>query len=262
MSNPLDRALYRYRNKMNRHVHQIVFTDPGAHAPTGYAERAIRSVRDAFPGCEHRIWNLGEATEFISGHFDRDVARAFDRLAPYAYKADLFKYCLLHVVGGWYVDAGVTMLGSPLRAPFASSANPPGFVLFRSTGPDDAPWNCSVALLYAEPGHDVFTTAIAEVVDNCKNQRYGATPLSPTMSPFGRALAIHDVHQRVRLGAVVDVRRRSYDRAYELPPIGRVAARKPTSTGRSTVGDVSYVGMHGTNNYYEMWIRREAFGTW
>lgn len=250
--------LYPYRNKMNKNVHQIVFADPGAAPPTGYAKEAMGSVRRAFPGCQIRVWSLEEAKGFIDEHFSPDVLRAFDCLRPYAYKADLFKLCVLHSVGGWCVDVGMTMLQSPLRARFAWSGNPPKFVLFRSTSKADAPWNCSLGLLYAEPGHEVFTTAISEVIDNCKHQRYGVSPLSPMMSPFGRALAIHNVHEGVKIGTVVDVKGREYSRAHQLPPLGLIVARKPLGGP----GDVTHIGLHGGNNYWKMWKQREIFGTW
>ncbi len=250
--------LYHHRVTLNRNVHQIVFADPGSPTPSDYIDEAMRSVRKAFPRCHYTVWSLNDAVAFIAEHFPPDVLRAFHCLRPYAYKADLFKYCVLHVIGGWYVDAGIRMLKSPLSASFAHVPTPPEFVLFSSRGGWSAPWDCSLALLYAEPGHPVFTTAIAEVVANCRERRYGTNPICPTMTPFGRALAIHDVRENIKLGYMVDVKGSSFGRAYELQPFGLVATKKPNARG----GDVASVGLAGSNNYAEMWKQREVFGTW
>lgn len=243
------------KNLMVPRVHQILFRDPSARGPDAYVVRAMRTVREAFPGCEYRCWTLDEAGDFIEAHYEPEVRAAFECLRPYAYKADLFKYCLLQTTGGWYVDAGVRMLKSPIVRGFAKF-QPPRLVVFRGTGTWDAPWSCSVALMYAEPGHELFSTAIAEVVTNCREQRYGANPLCPTMTAFGRAFALHDVVEGVHKGVVVDVRWRRFDRGFVVAPLGMIAARKPTSAG---VGDVASIGLHGSNNYVEMWQRREVY---
>ena len=117
--------LYHCRVTLNRNVHQIVFADPGSPTPSGYVDEAMRSVRKAFPRCHYTVWSLHDAVAFITEHFPPDVLRAFHCLRPYSYKADLFKFCVLHVIGGWYVDAGVRMLKSPLSASFAHVPTPP-----------------------------------------------------------------------------------------------------------------------------------------
>jgi len=201
---------------------------------------------------------MADAAALIDEHFGRKVLRAFECLRPYAYKADLFKYCLLYVHGGWYVDVGMRMLQEPMRAPFAESSTPPRLVVFRGTGLWDAPWGCSIALIYAAPGHEVFPTAIDEVVDNCRHQRYGANPLSVTMTAFGRAIAINNVRERIEVGLVVDAHGQPYERAHQIDPLGHVAARKP----RLHAGDMTGVGLEGTNNYAQMWEQRQVYAPW
>ena len=239
-------------------VHQVLFTDPGVPAPTGYVAEAMQSVRDAFPTGRYTCWGLDDAAAFIDEHFAPDVLRAFECLQPYAYKGDLFKYCLLHVHGGWYADVGTRVLQQPMLAPFAQSPIPPRLVVFRGTGQWDAAWGCSISFLYAAPGHEIFPTAIEEVVDNCRHQRYGVNPLSPTMTAFGRAIAVHNVRERIEIGLIVDAVGLPYQRAHQLGALGHVAARKPGNTG----GDMSGIGVGGTNNYADMWEARTVYGPW
>ena len=239
-------------------VHQVLFTDPGVPAPTGYVAEAMRSVREAFPTGRYTCWGLEEAAALIDEHFAPDVLRAFECLQPYAYKGDLFKYCLLHVHGGWYADVGTRVLQQPMQAPFAASSSPPRLVVFRGTGQWDASWSCSISFLYAAPGHEVLSTAIEEVVDNCRHQRYGANPLSPTMTAFGRAIAVHNVREQIEIGLIVDVEGQPYERAHQLDPLGHVAARKP----QLHAGDMAGIGVDGTNNYAQMWEDRQVYAPW
>lgn len=239
-------------------VHQILFTDPGVPEPKGYVAHAMQSVREAFPTGRYTCWGLPEATALIDAHFGRKVLRAFECLRPYAYKADLFKYCLLYVHGGWYADVGTRVLQQPMQAPFATSSSPPRLVVFRGTGLWDAAWACSISFLYASPGHEIFPTAIEEVVDNCRHQRYGANPLSVTMTAFGRAIAIHNVRERIEVGLIVDAEGKPYERAHQLGELGHVAARKP----RLHAGDMAGIGVEGTNNYARMWEDRQVYAPW
>lgn len=240
---------------MIRYVHQIVFSSAGAVELQGYSRKAARSVRSTFSDHEYRLWYLDDAAEFIEQHFSAEVVEAFDTLVPYAYKADVFKLCLLKVLGGWVVDIGVRMLKSPLAPVIVEQQ--PEFVLFRSTGTWDPPWNCSMALVYARPGHAVFDTALDCIVEHCRTRYYGSTPLMPTMSPFGRALACHQVHENICVGNVVDVRLRSFKRGFALKPNGLVAARKPANV---PAGDIRSIGVAGTNAYNQLWRARKVYG--
>ena len=244
-----------YFPDMSNRVHQVVFSDQGVVSLQDYAKKAARSVQQVFADYDYRCWYLQDATDFIRANFPDRVLAAFETLVPFAYKADLFKYCLLKVLGGWYVDIGVTMLKDPL-APRHSNSDTQ-FVFFRATGPWDPLWACSVALIYAQPGHAVFDTAIASVVAHCEQRFYGANPLMPAMVPLGSAIAEHQIHENAKIGNVVDVRKRKYRRGYQLKPGELVARRKPP---RAKAGDVASIGISGANNHVELWHQRQVYG--
>jgi hypothetical protein len=242
---------------MQNEVHQIIFRDDDEPLE-GYVLTATSSVRECFPNFTATIWNLEMARDFLRCHYPRAVLRSFDCLTPYAYKGDLFKYCLLQTVGGWYVDAGVRLLKTPslVSNPDAEQVD---LVLFRSTGPWDAPWNCSLALTYASRGQGFFSNAIQEVVANCKREFYGPNPLSPTMTAYGRSIAINGVQDRIFMGQVVDVEGQEYQRGFSMNVDGVIAARKPRAGTQIEVGDVAYLGIPGGNNYVDLWARRQVY---
>jgi mannosyltransferase OCH1-like enzyme len=50
------------------------------------------------------LYDENECREFIKKHFNKNVLDAYDKLIPYAYKADLWRYCILYINGGIYLD--------------------------------------------------------------------------------------------------------------------------------------------------------------
>ena len=59
---------------------------------------------DQFENYDYHLFNKSALREFVASNFDSDVLAVYDALVPYAYKADLGRYCLLYVYGGWYAD--------------------------------------------------------------------------------------------------------------------------------------------------------------
>ncbi len=55
-------------------------------------------------GFLHKLFDDREAREFIKVNFKPPVLAAYDTLLPGAYKADLWRYCVLYVNGGVYLD--------------------------------------------------------------------------------------------------------------------------------------------------------------
>ena len=119
-------------------------------------------------GWEYIFYDDDSASEFISLHFPAEVREAYDSIIPGAFKADLFRYCVLLIKGGIYADMDV-MLEINLDA-----AVPPdvGFMV-----PVDAPgskpdhrmclWNGFIA---SAPAHPFLARAIQHVVNNIRNR--------------------------------------------------------------------------------------------
>jgi hypothetical protein len=54
--------------------------------------------------CVHYLFNDADCRAFIENEYPPDVLRAYDRLIPTAFKADLWRYCVLYKYGGVYLD--------------------------------------------------------------------------------------------------------------------------------------------------------------
>jgi hypothetical protein len=69
--------------------------------------RLMQSFR--FSGWEHRFYTDAESATFLSTHFPPEVREAYDTLIPGAFKADLFRYCVLLIHGGLYADVDILL---------------------------------------------------------------------------------------------------------------------------------------------------------
>ncbi|KAG2424929.1 hypothetical protein HXX76_014087 [Chlamydomonas incerta] len=65
---------------------------------------AIRSVVDANPGFQHSLFLDADCEAFIGQNLGGRVLQAYRTVVPGAFKADLWRYCVLYVHGGVYVD--------------------------------------------------------------------------------------------------------------------------------------------------------------
>ena len=54
--------------------------------------------------CIHYLFNDSDCRAFILKEYPPDVLIAYDRLIPTAFKADLWRYCVLYKYGGVYLD--------------------------------------------------------------------------------------------------------------------------------------------------------------
>ncbi len=54
--------------------------------------------------CVHYLFNDSDCRAFILREYPPDVLTAYDRLIPTAFKADLWRYCVLYKYGGMYLD--------------------------------------------------------------------------------------------------------------------------------------------------------------
>jgi mannosyltransferase OCH1-like enzyme len=97
------------------------------------------------PAFHYQRFNAETASVFIEENFDRQALDAYRRCGVPAMQADFFRYCVLYVHGGVYVDAGTEQVG-PLASyleHFASAVLmqrvprnilPNGFMFFRRPG--------------------------------------------------------------------------------------------------------------------------------
>ena len=64
------------------------------------------------PTYSYSLFDDADCEEFIKKNFDEKVYHAYLRIIPGAFKADLWRYCILYILGGVYVDTDTICYGS------------------------------------------------------------------------------------------------------------------------------------------------------
>ena len=225
----------------------------------------VRENTDSFarvhPGLPHRIWGHGEIRQFLRQRFPAEVLRAFDALRPYAYKADLARYCLLYELGGVYADVSYCFL-----RPLPIQAGKP--IVFRDLL-WSSPWDSCNAVFFMPPRHPALAFAIEMVCANARRSYYGATSLCPTgPALFGKALATTCEAEDLVVGTAMTVPRnqlRRQCRGLALPASSvvhclalddQIVAVKRKPFGAAGLEDL---GVSGGNSYGELWKRRAVY---
>ena len=65
---------------------------------------AVNKIIRMNPRFNYKLFDDNDCRNFIKDNFNEDVLNAFDTLIPGAYKADLWRYCILYKNGGVYLD--------------------------------------------------------------------------------------------------------------------------------------------------------------
>jgi len=67
-------------------------------------KECVDSLKQQHPDFEHTLFDDNDCREFIETNFPKEVLIAYDSLIPGAYKADLWRLCVLYIHGGIYMD--------------------------------------------------------------------------------------------------------------------------------------------------------------
>ncbi len=233
-------------------VSQIFLSDSDAEL-SPFLKHATGTVQGAFPNADYQLYNKETLRNFISENYGESVVSAYDCLKPYAYKADLGRFCLLNKLGGWYVDIGIR-IASPVEI-----GERIDFLAFRDIQRFSfTSWACSIGIMYSKPNNTALQFAIEMIVNNCKNKYYGITPLCPTgPSLLGAALAANGSKTNFVYGDYLELTptHEQKNRAFVLPDGTIMGWGKPSGGG-----DLIGLGAKGTNNYNELWAQKQIYG--
>ena len=138
---------------------------------------AVTAIREANPAFEYRLFDAAERRDFLVENFSVEVVDAYDTLVPNAFKADLWRYCVLYLRGGFYVD----MKFVPVNGfSFESLMDKQYWVLdYKHTFPgvNHGIYN---AFLMSAPGNPIFLSVIRQLVKNVQARVVGEKSLDIT----------------------------------------------------------------------------------
>lgn len=118
------------------------------------------------------LYDDEDCREFIKNNFDITVLNTYDKLKPGAYKADLWRYCILYMNGGIYLDIKFKCINN-FR--FLSLTEKEYFVRDREFA--GGTYN---GLMCCLSKNIILLNCINQIVKNVTNNYYGDTPLDVT----------------------------------------------------------------------------------
>lgn len=153
------------RTLLPKKIPRVIYqTFKSRDVPKGMYD-AVNSWIKMNPEYEHFFYDDESCAEFIKNNFSNDVLQAYHMLIPGAYKADLWRCCVLYVKGGVYVDSDMECL-----KPLDSYIDPDDeFVV-----PRDDPMSKSFlynAFMACYPKHKFMLKQIKNIVKNVFEQK-------------------------------------------------------------------------------------------
>ena len=117
------------------------------------------------------LYDEDECREFIKTHFSTDVLNAYNSLIPCSYKSDLWRFCILYINGGIYLDIKYQCVNN---FKFIALTEKEYFVR------DRLDQHTYTALIITLPKNDILLKCINQIVENVNTRFYGNSSLDPT----------------------------------------------------------------------------------
>ena len=126
-----------------------------------------------------QLFDCNERREFIKNNFSEDILTAYDTLKPGAYKADLWRLCILYINGGIYIDIKFNCINN---FKFIALTEKEHLVI-------QIPAHCDLkegeiglinGLIVAKPKKNLLLRCINKISKNVKNKNYGYNYLYPS----------------------------------------------------------------------------------
>ena len=138
----------------------------------------VDRMRIVNPEFNIQLFDDNDCRKFIQNNFPEDILIAYDTLKPGAYKADLWRLCILYINGGIYIDIKFNCINN---FKFIALTEKEHFVLDRpGFFWKEGEIGIYNALLVVKPKNILFLRCINKISENVKNKYYGNSDLYPT----------------------------------------------------------------------------------
>jgi len=131
----------------------------------------LEKLKRENPEFEFIIFDDEDCKKFLTDNFNKEILWGFNKLVPGAYKADLWRLCILYINGGFYIDIKLKCLNGFKLIELSESEHfvmdrPPNYILN--------------SFMVCKAGNPFLKKCIDEIITNIKTNYYGNDCLSPT----------------------------------------------------------------------------------
>jgi len=141
-------------------------------------QKVVDQLKIQNPEFTFVLYDDNDCREFIRINFSEDILYAYDALIPGAYKADLWRYCILYKNGGIYMDVKLACINGFKLIELCESEH---YVLDREEIIYfNTPTPIYNAFMVCKKNNPFLLEAIHKIVKNVKDRYYGFNALYPT----------------------------------------------------------------------------------
>ena len=135
-------------------------------------KKCVINLKKNNPEFEHYLFDDIDCREFIKTHFEEPVLKSFDALKPGAFKADLWRYCVLYIHGGIYLDIKYCCVDNFKLIDLTDDE-----YFVKDYGNEWAVYN---AFMVCKPKNNILMNCIKQIVHNVETKFYGSSCLEVT----------------------------------------------------------------------------------
>lgn len=130
---------------------------------------AVKTVQRLNPEYKYTLFDDQDCRSFLLKHFNQNFLNAFDAIVPGAFKCDFWRYCVLYIHGGIYIDIDMVP-----QVPFREMIGEEDE--FVSVADRDVPFvpNCNIyqAFMAIVPRHPIMYHSLMLSFYNIASRRY------------------------------------------------------------------------------------------
>jgi len=98
-------------SKLIQMIPKKIFQTWTTHQISSELQSIIDTWKNINPEYEYKMYDNQESEHFIKEYFGDRIYNVYNKIVPGAFKADLWRYCILYKYGGVYVDIDTICLG-------------------------------------------------------------------------------------------------------------------------------------------------------
>ena len=146
----------------SRKIPRILFQTWETRTISAELQDIINTWKEKNPEYEYIFHDASDREAFIKANFEKNIYDAYCKIVPGAYKADLWRYCILYTYGGVYVDIDTLCLGS-IDA-FLKDTTEFMAPVDLNTNPNEGNHNVSNGFIAVSPKNSIMLGCIKRVV--------------------------------------------------------------------------------------------------
>lgn len=171
---------YEYLSNKNKIPLVLYKTGPFDDLPNDIEEIIIHNCK--MLNCKYVYYNDYNSRIFIQKNYNSNVLKAYDSLIPTAYKADLFRFCVLYKYGGIYGDLTQTILKN-----ININKDNIDMLLVKDRDHCNSNVNIQISFMATKPNNNFIKYLIDNVTNNILKRQKGVCPLDVTgPTTFGK----------------------------------------------------------------------------